>query len=242
MSGHSKWANIRRKKEKTDAAKGKIFTRIGRELMIAVREGGPDPDSNSKLRDVIAKAKAANIPNENISRVIKKAAGAADGSSYEDITYEGYGPGGVAVIVETMTDNRNRTAAEMRHLFDKSGGSLGASGCVSWMFDRKGILVVEREGAPDEDELMMMALDAGADDFIASEEGFEIDTDPANFSAVREALEAEGIGFVSAEVEMVAQNTVKLDEETGAKVQRLLDWLDDSDDVQAVWNNWEEAE
>jgi len=240
MSGHSKWANIRRKKEKTDAAKGKIFTRIGRELMIAVREGGPDPASNSKLRDVIAKAKANNIPNDNIARSIKKAAGAADGAAYEDITYEGYGPGGVAVIVETMTDNRNRTAAEMRHLFDKSGGSLGASGCVSWMFDRKGILIIDREGAPEEEELMMLALEAGAEDFVANEDSYEVDTDPASFSAVREALEAEGISFISAEIEMIPQNTVALDEETAAKVQRLLDWLDENDDVQNVFNNAED--
>ena len=240
MSGHSKWANIRRKKEKTDAAKGKIFTRIGRELMIAVREGGPDPASNSKLRDVIAKAKANNIPNDNIARSIKKAAGAGDGSSYEDITYEGYGPGGVAVIVETMTDNRNRTAAEMRHLFDKSGGSLGATGCVAWMFDRKGILIIDREGAPDEEEMMMMALEAGAEDFVVNEDNYEVDTDPSSFSAVREALEAEGISFISAEIEMIPQNTVALDEETAAKVQRLLDWLDENDDVQNVFNNAED--
>lgn len=237
MSGHSKWATMHRKKEKIDAQRGKIFTRIGREIAVAVREGGPDPASNAKLRDVIAKAKAANLPNDNIARSIKKASGAGAGDQYEDCVYEGYGPGGVAVIVETMTDNRNRTAAEMRHFFDKSGGSLGATGCVSWMFDRKGVIIVDKEGAPEEDEVMMLALDAGAEDFSANEDNYEIETDPSAFSEVREKLEAAGLTFLSAEVEMLPQNTVALDEETAVKVNRLLDWLDDYDDVQNVYHN-----
>lgn len=240
MSGHSKWANIKNKKEKTDAQRGKIFTKIGREIAIAVKEGGgSDPVNNSKLRDVIAKAKANNMPNDNISRSIKKAAGELGNVNYEEITYEGYGPGGVAVIVETVTDNRNRTAAEMRHVFDKSGGSMGASGCVSWMFDKKGVLVVERASNVDEDEVMMAALDAGAEDFEALEDAFEIHTDPNSFSQVREALEAANYTFISAEVQMIPQTTVDLlnDEETVEKMQRFLDKLDESDDVGDVFHN-----
>ena len=239
MSGHSKWATTHRKKERIDAQRGKIFTRIGRELAVAVREGGPDPASNSRLRDVIAKAKANNMPNDNIARSIKKASGAGAGDQYEECTYEGYGPGGVAVIVETLTDNRNRTAAEMRHFFDKSGGSLGATGCVGWMFDRKGVIIVDKEGAPDGDEVMMLALDAGAEDFSTNEDNYEIETDPSSFSEVREKLEAAGLSFLSAEVEMIPQNTASLDEETAAKVNRLLDWLDDYEDVQNVYHNAE---
>lgn len=238
MSGHSKWANIKNKKEKTDAQRGKVFTKIGREIAIAVKEGGADPANNSKLRDVIAKAKANNMPNDNITRSIKKAAGEGGSVNYEEITYEGYGPGNMAVIVEVLTDNRNRIAAEMRHIFDKSGGNLGASGCVSWMFDKKGLIVIERSALLDEDEVMMQALDAGAEDFNAMEDAFEVYTAPSDFSAVREALEAAGYTFISAEVRMIPQNTVNVDDaETVEKVERFLERLDDNDDVQEVYHN-----
>ena len=240
MSGHSKWANIKHKKEKTDAQRGKIFTKIGREIAIAVREGGgADPEQNSRLRDVIAKAKAANMPNDNINRSIKKAAGEGDAANYVDLQYEGYAAGGVAVIVEVVTDNRNRTAGEMRHIFDKRGGSLGATGCVSWMFDRKGVLVIDREGL-DEDEVMMQALEAGAEDFEAQDDAFEIHTDPADFSAVREALEGQGFSFETAEIEMLPQNTVAVsDPDTVQKINLMLEMLDDHDDVQNVWHTAE---
>lgn len=238
MSGHSKWANIKNKKEKTDAQRGKVFTKIGREIAIAVKEGGADPANNSKLRDVIAKAKANNMPNDNITRSIKKAAGEGGSVNYEEITYEGYGPGNMAVIVEVLTDNRNRIAAEMRHIFDKSGGNLGASGCVSWMFDKKGLIVIERNALLDEDEVMMQALDAGAEDFNAMEDAFEVYTAPSDFSAVREALEAAGYTFISAEVRMIPQNTVNVDDaETVEKIERFLERLDDNDDVQEVYHN-----
>ncbi|MBQ3108635.1 MAG: YebC/PmpR family DNA-binding transcriptional regulator [Clostridia bacterium] len=239
MSGHSKWANIKNKKEKTDAQRGKIFTKIGREIAIAVKEGGSDPANNSKLRDVIAKAKANNMPNDNITRSIKKAAGELGSVNYEEVTYEGYGPGGVAVIVEVVTDNRNRTAAEMRHIFDKSGGSMGASGCVAWMFNRKGVMVVERSAKIDEDEFMMAALDAGAEDFVPQDDVYEIYTDPNDFSAVREALETAGYEFLSAEIQMIPQNTTDLtnDPETVEKFMRLLDRFDDNDDVGEVFHN-----
>jgi len=238
MSGHSKWANIKNKKEKTDSQRGKIFTKIGREIAIAVKEGGGDPANNSKLRDVIAKAKANNMPNDNITRSIKKATGELGSVNYEEITYEGYGPGGVAVIVEVVTDNRNRTAAEMRHIFDKSGGSMGATGCVNWMFDRKGVIVVERSASIDEDEIMMAAVDAGAEDFVALDDAFEIYTSPADFSGVRETLEQAGYEFISAELQMLPQNTVNVqDEETIQKIQKLLERFDDNDDVQDVFHN-----
>lgn len=239
MSGHSKWANIKNKKEKTDSARGKIFTKIGREIAIAVKEGGgADPANNSKLRDVIAKAKAANMPNDNITRSIKKAAGEGSAINYVEMTYEGYGPANVAVIVSVLTDNKNRTAAEMRHIFDKSGGNLGATGCVSWMFDKKGLIVVERSAEMDEDEMTMMALDAGASDFVAQDDAFEIYTDPNDFSAVREALEAQNLTFISAEVSMIPQNTTDVtDEESVDKVLRFLEKLDDNDDVQEVYHN-----
>lgn len=238
MSGHSKWANIKNKKEKTDAQRGKVFTKIGREIAIAVKEGGADPANNSKLRDVIAKAKANNMPNDNITRSIKKAAGEGGSVNYEEITYEGYGPGNMAVIVEVLTDNRNRIAAEMRHIFDKSGGNLGASGCVSWMFDKKGLIVIERSALLDEDEVMMQALDAGAEDFNAMEDAFEVYTAPSDFSAVREALEVAGYTFISAEVRMIPQNTVNVDDaETVEKIERFLERLDDNDDVQEVYHN-----
>ena len=239
MSGHSKWANIKNKKEKTDAQRGKIFTKIGREIAIAVKEGGgADPANNSKLRDVIAKAKANNMPNDNIMRSIKKAAGEGSAVDYEEITYEGYGPANVAVIVEVLTDNRNRIAAEMRHIFDKSGGNLGASGCVGWMFDKKGLIVIERTALMDEDEVMMTALDAGAEDFNAVDDAFEVYTAPSEFSAVREALEAAGFNFLSAEVRMIPQNTVNVnDAEEIEKFERFLERLDDNDDVQEVYHN-----
>lgn len=238
MSGHSKWANIKNKKEKTDNQRGKIFTKIGREIAIAVKEGGADPVNNSKLRDVIAKAKANNMPNDNIARSIKKAAGDAGNVNYEEITYEGYGPGGTALIVEVVTDNRNRTAAEMRHLFDKSGGSMGNTGCVSWMFDKKGLMVIERDPAINEDELMMAALDAGAEDFNALDDAFEVYTSVADFSAVREALEAAGYSFMTAELSMIPQNTVEAsDPELIDKLERLLERFEDNDDVQEVYHN-----
>ena len=240
MSGHSKWANIKNKKEKADSARGKIFTKIGREIAVAVKAGGPNPDANSKLRDIIAKAKAANIPNDNIERSIKKAAGEGDATNYESLMYEGYGSAGVAVIVEALTDNRNRTAGDMRHLFDKHGGNLGQSGSVSYMFDRKGIIVIEKDDKLDEEELMMMALDAGADDFSADEECYEIVTSPEAFSAVREKLEASKLVFADAEIKYVPQNYVAVSEEAAVKLQRLIDALEDNDDVQNVWTNWEE--
>ena len=240
MSGHSKWANIKNKKEKTDSQRGKVFTKIGREIAIAVKEGGSDPANNSKLRDVIAKAKASNMPNDNISRSIKKAAGELGSINYESGTYEGYGPGGVAVIVEVLTDNRNRTAAEIRHLFDKYGNGMGNSGCVAWMFDKKGHIVIERSAKIDEEELMMAALDAGADDFNAQDDCFEVFTSPADFSAVREALEAAGYTFLSADIAMVPQNYISLTDEGDLKnMQKLIDMLEDNDDVQNVWHNWE---
>ena len=249
MSGHSKWSTIKRKKEKTDAQRGKIFTKIGREITVAVREGGPDPNSNSKLKDIIAKAKANNVPNDNIDRVIKKAAGESGGASYEEIVYEGYGPSGVAVIVEALTDNRNRTAGEMRHYFDKFGGNLGQSGSVGFLFTRQGMLLVESEGnlhgkAVDEDTLMEAALEAGAVDFLSEDAGiFEIRTEPNDLGAVRDALEAQGYSFVSAQVEYVPNTTVALSAEGDIKnMNRLLEMLEDNDDVQDVWHNWENAE
>ena len=238
MSGHSKWANIKNKKEKTDNQRGKIFTKIGREIAIAVKEGGGDPINNSKLRDVIAKAKAANMPNDNITRSIKKAAGEMGSINYESGSYEGYGPGGVAVIVEVLTDNRNRTAAEIRHLFDKYGNGMGNSGCVSWMFDRKGHIVIERSASIDEDDLMMQALDFGAEDFAAQDDCFEIFTAPNDFSAVREALEGAGYSFLSAETEMIPSNTVDVsDLEMVEKIERMLEMFEDNDDVQEVFHN-----
>ncbi|HPF53891.1 MAG TPA: YebC/PmpR family DNA-binding transcriptional regulator [Eubacteriales bacterium] len=239
MSGHSKWANIKNKKEKTDAQRGKVFTKIGREIAIAVKEGGgADPINNSKLRDVIAKAKAANMPNDNITRSIKKAAGDANAASYEEITYEGYGPGNIAVIVDVVTDNRNRTAAEMRHVFSKSGGNLGTNGSVSWMFDKKGQIIIERDVDMDEDEVMMTALDAGAEDFVSDDDAFEVYTAPADFSIVREALEAAGFSFLEAEVKMIPKTPVEIaDAETVEKIERFLEHLDDNDDVQEVYHN-----
>ena len=242
MSGHSKWNNIKRKKEKTDGARAKIFTKIGRELAVAVKEGGADPMVKSKLKDCIAKAKANNVPNDNIERIIKKAAGSADGEKYEAITYEGYGPSGIAVIVETLTDNRNRTAGDLRHYFDKFGGNLGTPGCVSFMFSKKGVIVVEKTDL-NEDKVMEDALEAGALDFLSDENVFEIYTDPDDFSSIREALEKKNYEFVSAEIEMVPSTySTIVEEENATKMQKLLDTLDDNDDVQNVWHNWEESQ
>ena len=241
MSGHNKWSTIKNKKAKTDAAKGKIFTKIGREIVIAVKTGGSaDPNLNSKLKDVIAKAKAANMPNDNIQRSIKKAAGEGDSANSKEITYEGYAPCGVAVIVEIVTDNLNRTASEIRHIFDKCGGSLGASGCVSWKFDRKGVIEIDNSKGMDEDELTMLALDCGADDVEVGEGAAIIYTDPNDFSSVRDKLEEAGCVFLSAEREMVPTTTTELpDEESVAKVQKLIDWLEDYDDTQAVYHDAE---
>lgn len=242
MSGHSKFANIKHKKEKNDAAKGKIFTIIGRELAVAVKEGGPDPNNNSRLRDVIAKAKANNMPNDTIDRGIKRAAGDANAVNYEHVTYEGYGPSGVAIIVEALTDNKNRTASNVRNAFTKGNGSMGTTGCVSYMFDQKGQIIIDREECDLEaDDLMMMALDAGAEDFAEEEDSFEILTSPEDFSAVREALEKEGIAMAQAEVTMIPQTYTALSDENDIKyLNRTLDLLDDDDDVQAVYHNWEE--
>ncbi len=237
MSGHSKWHNIQMKKGKNDAARANVFTKIGREIAVAVKAGGPDPSNNAKLRDVIAKAKAANMPNDNINRGIKKAAGDGDAVNYVENTYEGYAPCGVAMIVDTLTDKVNRTVGNVRMYFDKCGGSLGVSGCVSYMFDTMGVIIIEAEGH-DEDEIMMTALDAGADDVIADEDVFEIRTSVANFSQVRETLEKDSsIKIVSAEVSRVPSNTIELDEEQTAKVQRLIDMLEEDDDVQNVYHN-----
>ena len=240
MSGHSKWHNIQARKGKADAARGAVFTKIGREIAIAVRDGGANPESNGKLRDVIAKAKANNMPNDNIQRSIKKASGELGNVVYEQITYEGYAPGGVAVIVDTITDNRNRTASDVRHCFAKYGGNLGTTGSVGFLFDEKGVLVVERALGANEDALMDMAIEAGAEDVEVEEDVFQIITTPADFSAVREALEARGLAFLSAEVSKIPQNTVALpNEDAIQKVQKMLDMLDDNDDVQNVYHNAE---
>lgn len=242
MSGHNKWSTIKQKKGKNDAARAKVFTKIGRELAVAVREGGSaDPSVNSKLRDVIAKAKAANVPNDNIDRIIKKAAGDNDSANYESVTYEGYGPNGVAVIVEALTDNRNRTAGEVRHYFDKFGGNMGTQGCVTFMFEKKGVLVIEREDLEaGEDKVMEDALEAGASDFEADEDIFTIYTEPEDFSAVRDDIAAKGYEFASAEVEMVPNTYTTLDsQESKDNMQKMLDMFEDNDDIQNVWHNWE---
>ena len=243
MSGHSKFANIKHKKEKNDAAKGKIFTKIGREIAVAVKEGGgSDPANNSRLRDVIAKAKANNMPNDNIERSNKKAAGDANASNYERVTYEGYGPNGTAIIVEALTDNKNRTASNVRNAFTKGNGNVGTPGCVSFMFDKKGQIIVAKEDCGmDADELMMLALDAGAEDFSEEEDSFEILTDPDNFSDVRLNLEEQGISMAAAEVTMIPQTWVELSDETDIKnIQKTLDLLEEDDDVQEVYHNWDE--
>lgn len=239
MSGHSKWHNIQAKKGKADAARGKIFTKLGRELLIAVKEGGPEPSGNSKLKSVIAKCKAANMPNDTINNAIKKAS--ASNENYEEITYEGYGPNGVAVIVNASTDNKNRTAADLRHVFDKAGGNLGTNGCVSYLFNKKGVIVIDKTKTDlSEDDLMLLAIDNGAEDFSSEEECYEITTDPADFTTVREALEKENIEFVQAEVQMVPTTYVELDEKGSERMQKLIDNLEDLDDVMDVYHNWDE--
>ncbi len=244
MSGHSKFANIKHKKEKNDAAKGKIFTIIGRELAVAVKEGGADPANNSRLRDVIAKAKANNMPNDTIDRGIKKAAGDANSVNYETVTYEGYGPNGTAIIVDALTDNKNRTAANVRNAFTKGSGDVGTQGCVSYMFDKKGQIVIDKEECDmDSDELMMLSLDSGAEDFSEEEDSYEILTAPEDFSAVREALEASSVSMAEAEITMIPQNYVELTSEDDIKkITRILDLLDEDDDVQAVYHNWDMPE
>lgn len=244
MSGHSKFANIKHKKEKNDAKKGKAFTIIGREIAVAVKEGGADPENNSKLRDVIAKAKANNMPNDTIDRGIKKAAGDSNAANYEHITYEGYGPGGTAIIVRTLTDNKNRSASNVRNAFTKGGGNVGTTGCVSYMFDEKGQIIIDREECDMEpDDVMMLALEASAEDFSEEEDSFEILTAPEDFSAVREALEKAGIPMASAEVTMIPQNYVTLTDENSIKMMnRIIDLLDEDDDVQEVYHNWDEPD
>jgi YebC/PmpR family DNA-binding regulatory protein len=238
MSGHSKWATMHRKKEKIDAARGKVFTKVGREIMVAVREGGgPNVDANMRLKECINKAKAANMPNDNIKRLIEKAAGAADGAGYEEISYEGYGPAGIAIIVSVMTDNRNRTAPEIRHVFDRAGGALGAAGSVSWMFNRKGVIVVEELGKQTEDDVMMAALDAGAEDMAGEDGIYEITTAPADITVVQEALEKLGVKIESAEVMMVPATTNPVEGETAQKLVKLIELLEDNDDVQSVYHN-----
>jgi len=239
MSGHSKWHNIQAKKGKADAARGKIFTKLGRELLIAVKEGGPDPAGNSKLKNVIAKCKAANMPNDTINNAIKKAS--TSNENYEEITYEGYGPNGVAIIVEANTDNKNRTAADVRHAFDKSGGNLGTSGCVSYLFNRKGIIVIEKATVEmDEEELMLFAIDCGAEDFEIEDEYYEVTTSPENFSEVREKLESANLQFAQAEIQMVPTTYVQLDEHGAEKMEKLIERLEDLDDVAEIYHNWEE--
>ncbi len=239
MAGHSKWNNIKRRKEQTDGQKAKIFTKIAREIAVAVKEGGPDPDSNGKLRDIIAKAKASNVPNDNIDRCIKKAAGSGDRNDYEEIMYEGYGPSGVAVIVEALTDNRNRTAGDVRHYFDKYGGNLGQSGCVSYLFSQKGVIIIEND-ALDEEKVMEDCIEAGAEDVNFEEEVIEAFTDPGQLRNVREALETKGYAFASAEVEYVPSTYARIDDpDLVVKMNKLLEMLDDNDDVQNVWHNWE---
>lgn len=238
MSGHSKWHNIQNKKGKADAKRGKIFTKLGKEIVIAVKNGGPVPDNNPRLRDVIAKAKAANMPNDTITRSIKKASGELSAVNYEKIVYEGYGPSGVAVIVETLTDNKNRSAGNVRSAFTKGGGNMGATGCVSFMFQEKGEIVIEKEDK-DEDEIMMLALDAGAEDFVSEEEVFIVTTTPEDFGTVREALESEGIEFLEADVKMIPDTYTEINEDDAKKFQKMLDLLDDDDDVQEVYHNAE---
>jgi YebC/PmpR family DNA-binding regulatory protein len=241
MSGHSKWHNIQAKKGKADAARGKIFTKLGRELLIAVKQGGPDPAGNSKLKDVIAKCKANNMPNDTINNAIKKASGAGNSENYEEIVYEGYGPNGVAVIVIANTDNKNRTAADVRHAFDKTGGNLGTSGCVSYLFERKGIIIIDKKSTTkSEDDLMLLVLENGAEDFSSEEDCYEIITTPEHFSNVRESLEKENFEFAQADIQMLPTTYISLDEKASEKMQKLIDMLDDLDDVMEVYHNWEE--
>ncbi|KNF09244.1 DNA-binding regulatory protein, YebC/PmpR family [Gottschalkia purinilytica] len=240
MAGHSKWANIKHKKGKMDAQRGKIFTKLSRYITVAVREGGSDPEYNAALKSAIEKAKAENMPNDNIDRAIKKGAGDLDGANYEEIIYEGYGPSGVAVFVECLTDNRNRTASDVRHAFDKFGGNLGSTGCVAWMFDRKGLIVIDKDDNIDEEEIMMQAIEAGAEDFSSEDEVFEITTSAEDFTGVRDTLKEAGYTFSTAELAYIPQNTSKLEEEKDIKnMVKLIDALEDSDDVQNVYHNWE---
>ena len=242
MSGHSKWSTIKRKKEKTDNARAKVFTKIGREISVAVKAGGPDPAANSKLKDVIAKAKAANVPNDNIERIIKKAAGEGNADNYENIVYEGYGPSGIAVIIETLTDNRNRTAADVRHAFDKFGGNMGTTGCVSFMFSRQGVILIEKEDI-DEDKLMEDALEAGASDFLTDGDVYEIRTEPNDMGLVRDDLEAKGYKYISAEVAYIPSTYTKLTNPDDIQnMGRMLEMFDESDDIQEVYHNWENEE
>lgn len=241
MSGHSKWHNIQAKKGKADAARGKIFTKLGRELLMAVKFGGPDPAANFKLKDVIAKCKANNMPNDTINNAIKRAAGAGNNENYEEITYEGYGPAGVAVVVNASTDNKNRTAADVRHIFSKFGGNLGTNGCVSYMFEKKGVIIISKESTDmSEDDLMLLSIDAGAENFEAEDEYYEITTTVEDFSKTRETLENNGLKFEQAELQLIPSNYVSLDEDKARKMQLLLDNLEELDDVMEVYHNWEE--
>lgn len=240
MAGHSKWANIKHKKGKADAARGKIYTKLSKAIAVAVKEGGSDPEMNSRLRDAVTKAKANNMPNDNIDRAIKKGAGELGSSNYEEITYEGYGPGGVAVIVQALTENKNRTAGDVRHAFDKNGGNLGTSGCVSFIFEKKGQIMIEKNEDVDEDELIMIALDAGAQDINVEAEGFEVVTEPEEFQNVYDALSKGGYAFASAEIAMIPTTYSKLSEEDEKKMNKMLDMFDDNDDIQEVYHNWEE--
>lgn len=243
MSGHSKWSTIKRKKGEADAKRGKIFTKLTRYITVAVRDGGPDPEYNPALKSAIEKAKAENMPNDNIERAIKKAIGDQNSTNYEEIVYEGYGPAGVAVFVECLTDNRNRTASDVRHAFDKFGGKLGATGCVSWMFDRKGLLVIEKDESIDEEELMLQAIDAGAEDFEIENEYYEVTTSPENFSQVRDNLKELGYEFSTADITYIPQNYTKLNNEADIKnMNKLIETLEDNDDVQNVYHNWDVPE
>jgi YebC/PmpR family DNA-binding regulatory protein len=240
MSGHSKWSNIRRKKEASDAAKGAVFTKIAKDIAVAVKAGGPDPDGNSRLKDIISKAKAANMPNDNINRAIKKAAGAGEGDDYEEITYEGYGPGGVAVMVRALTNNRNRTAADLRHIFDKNGGNMGVSGSVSFLFEEKGSILISREDFEDEDTVMLDSLECGAADFVAEDEYYEVVTDPSSYYEVKDALEAKGYTFVDSSLGPVATTLTQItDEDTIAQLEKMFEMMDENEDIQEYYHSWD---
>ena len=240
MSGHSKWSNIRRKKEASDAAKGAVFTKIAKDIAVAVKAGGPDPDGNSRLKDIISKAKAANMPNDNINRAIKKAAGAGEGDDYEEITYEGYGPGGVAVMVRALTNNRNRTAADLRHIFDKNGGNIGVSGSVSFLFEEKGSILISREDFEDEDTVMLDSLECGAADFVAEDEYYEVVTDPSSYYEVKDALEAKGYTFVDSSLGPVATTLTQItDEDTIAQLEKMFEMMDENEDIQEYYHSWD---
>ncbi|MCR4430787.1 MAG: YebC/PmpR family DNA-binding transcriptional regulator [Tepidanaerobacteraceae bacterium] len=242
MSGHSKWANIKHKKAKVDAQKGKLYTKFSKMIIVATREGGPDPNANSRLKDIIEKAKEANMPNENIMRAIKRGSGELGGADYEEITYEGYGPGGAAILLDVMTDNRNRTAAEMRHIFDKHGGNLGEAGCVAWMFDKKGLFIIEKNENTDVDNIMMVAIDSGADDVEEQDDSIEITTSPEQFETVKKALEQNNIRISSAEVTLLPKTTLTLSTKESESMERLLEALEDHDDVQNVYTNYESSD